>query len=314
MLPHEKRYPAIEKEAQSVIEAVRHWQHCLTGKHFTIKTSPRSVSFTFDKYRKRKIKNDGIMRWRTDPSCLDYDIIHRPGRENIPPDVFSRASCGMLAHNCRQLKLLHERLCHSGITRFLHFVRSKNLPYSVDEIKQVVSRCRVCAECKPAFYRSENATLVKATRPFERVNLDFKGPLPGDLASRYLLCIVDEYYRFSFGFPCPDASTASVIKAMSELFPFFGVPAYVHSDRGAAFMTRDLKEFFTGMGVACSKTTSYNPQGNGQEERRVGVIWKAVTLTLKSRGGASSGAQGCLKCYILCIPYCHQCYSPRAYV
>uniref|UniRef100_A0A5S6QF86 Integrase catalytic domain-containing protein n=1 Tax=Trichuris muris TaxID=70415 RepID=A0A5S6QF86_TRIMR len=51
-------------------------------------------------------------------------------------------------------------------------------------------------------------------------------------------------------------------------------------------MSRDLKEFFTGMGVACSRTTSYNPQGNGQAERYVGVIWKAVTPALKSRGMA----------------------------
>ncbi|KFD50088.1 hypothetical protein M513_09048 [Trichuris suis] len=33
----------------------------------------------------------------------------------------------------------------------------------------------------------------------------------------------------------------------------------------------------------CSRTTAYNPQGNGQAERYVGVIWKTVTLALRQR-------------------------------
>ena len=44
-----------------------------------------------------------------------------------------------------------------------HFVRSKNLPYSVDEIKRVVSSCQVCAECKPKYYKSPNSHLIKGT-------------------------------------------------------------------------------------------------------------------------------------------------------
>ncbi|KFD67823.1 hypothetical protein M514_19906 [Trichuris suis] len=242
LLPHEKRYPAIEKEAQAIIEAVRHWQHYLIGRHFTIKTDQRCVSFMFDRHHRSKIKNDKIMRWRTELSCLGYDIVHRPGRENIPPDVFSRAFCGMLTHNLRQLEFLHESLCHPGVTRFFHFVRSENLPYSIDEV------------------RPENAALVKATQPFQRLNLDFKGPLPGDPSCRYLLCAVDEYSRFPFAFPCADTSSTSVIKAMTELFSL------------------------CDMGVACSRTTPYNPQGNGQAERYVGIIWKTITLALKSRG------------------------------
>jgi len=52
---------AIEKEAQAIIETVRHWKHYLTGRRFTLKTDQRSASFMFDKYQKSKIKNDKIM-------------------------------------------------------------------------------------------------------------------------------------------------------------------------------------------------------------------------------------------------------------
>ena len=49
-------------------------------------------------------------------------------------------------------------------------------------------------------------------------------------------------------------------------------------------MSAELKQFLYALGIATSRTTGYNPQGNGQVERYNGIIWKAVTLTLRSRG------------------------------
>ena len=57
----EKCYAAVEKAAQAIIEAVRHWRHYLTGKHFTVRTDQQSVRFMFDKQHKSKIKNDKIL-------------------------------------------------------------------------------------------------------------------------------------------------------------------------------------------------------------------------------------------------------------
>ena len=37
------------------------------------------------------------------------------------------------------------------------------------------------------------------------------------------------------------------------------------------------------IGVGCSNTTSYNPEGNGQCERYNGIVWKAITLALKTK-------------------------------
>jgi len=53
----EARHPAIEKEAQAIIETVRHWKHYLTGRHLTLKTDQRSVIFMFDKHQRSKVKN-----------------------------------------------------------------------------------------------------------------------------------------------------------------------------------------------------------------------------------------------------------------
>ena len=51
-------------------------------------------------------------------------------------------------------------------------------------------------------------------------------------------------------------------------------------------MSAELKQFLYALGIATSRTTGYHSvgQGNGQVERDDGMIWKAMTLTLRSRG------------------------------
>lgn len=278
----ELKHAAIEKEAQAIIEAVRHWRHFLTGRHFTLRTDQKSVSYMFDQHNRGKIKNDKIMRWRLELACYSFDIVYRPGKENVLPDALSRATCASAAPQ-DSLYNLHEALCHPGVTRLYHFVRSKNLPYSLDEVKRVTNQCQICAESKPRYHKPEEVPLIKATQPFEKINIDFKGPLPSNNGNKYFLNIVDEYSRFPFVFPCSDISTSTVIKCLTTLFSLFGMPAYVHSDRGASFMSQELQAFLRGKGIATSRTTSYNPAGNGQVERYNGIVWKAVETSLKSK-------------------------------
>lgn len=94
------------------------------------------------------------------------------------------------------LKEIHSALCHPGVTRMLHFVRSKNLPYSTDDVKKMCASSRICAELKPQFYQPPNGALIKATQPMERLSIDFKGPLPTATCNAYVLTVVDEYSRF----------------------------------------------------------------------------------------------------------------------
>ena len=70
----EQKHSSVEKEACAIVEALRKWKHYLTGRHFTIITDQRSVSFMFDSNNMGKIKNDKIMRWRIEMSCYSYDI------------------------------------------------------------------------------------------------------------------------------------------------------------------------------------------------------------------------------------------------
>ncbi|XP_046407451.1 uncharacterized protein LOC124172088 [Ischnura elegans] len=279
----EQRHSSVEKEAYAIVESLRNWRHYLIGRHFEVITDQRSVAFMFDQYHSSKIKNEKIMRWRLELANYKFDIVYRPGNQNTTADTMSRITASTYLEGRMNLKELHDALCHPGVTRMHHWVRAKNLPYTLEEIKGVINSCTCCNELKRRFCRNEGQ-LIKATSPFERLSLDFKGPLPSSSKNRFLLTIVDEYSRFPFAFPCTDISASTVVRVLTMVFSLFGTPAYIHSDRGASFMSHELKSFLTSLGVATSRTTAYSPQGNGQVERYNGIIWKTVLLTLKSKG------------------------------
>ena len=118
----------------------------------------------------------------------------------------------------------------------------------------------------------------------ERLNLDFKGPLPSVTQNKYFLTIIDEYSRFPFVIPIPDISTPTVIKCLDSIYSLCGMPQYVHSDRGKSFMSAELVKYLTDRGIASNDSTPYHPIGNGQVERYNGIIWKAIRLALASKG------------------------------
>ena len=148
-------------------------------------------------------------------------------------------------------------------------------------MQQVVRSCTVCAEIKPQFFKPESVHLIKTTCPFEQLSLNFKGPLPSTNQNRVLITIIDEYSRFPFAFSCRGTSAKSIISGLDQVFSMFGIPAYIHSDR-SAFMNAEFKRYLFDKGIASSRTTSYNPAGNGQVEGLNQILWQTIKLGLKT--------------------------------
>ena len=280
--PSERKHSSVEKEAYAIIESIRRWRHYLAGRQFSLITDQKSVAFMFDIKHRSKIKNDKILRWRLELSSYSFDISYRKGKENLAADALSRNVC--LSMDVNRLRDIHNRLCHPGVARMMHYIRVQNLPFSVEDVRRMTSRCHVCNSEKPRFYKPPEAHIIKATKPFERLDIDFKGPVPSSTPNKFFLTVVDEYSRFPFIFPCRDTSAQTAIECLNQLFILFGMPAFVHSDRGTAFTSTEFQTFLTERGVASSKTTRYNPQGNGLCERYNGIVWKAIVLALKSFG------------------------------
>ena len=224
----------------------------------------------FNNRRRSKIKNSKIQSWRMELAEFSYTIQYRDGKNNTVPDSVTRAYCAAAATN---LEDIHAQLCHPGATRLLHFVKTKNLPFSTQDVRNVCSNCQVCADLKPNFYQSQNNKLVKATRPMERFSIDFKGPLPSSSKNKYFLTIIDEYSRFPFAIPCLNISTETVIKCLEVIFSLCGMPEFIHSDRGSSFISVELVDYFRHRGITSSHSSPYHLTGNSQVERFNGIIF-----------------------------------------
>ena len=272
-------YSTVEKEAAAIMDGVRKWSHFLHGKHFTLITDQQAVSFMFNPSRLGKIKNMKIQTWRAELGNFDYEIQHLPGKENYAPDALSRLSL-VIGPNIELLEI-HEQLSHLGILRLFHFIRTKNLPpYSTEDVKKVCSNCRVCAELKPRFYKKPSETLIKSTSPWERISVDFKGPVEGK--NRYILFVVDEFSRYPFAFACSNLSTSIIIQCLSQLFCLFGFPMCIHSDRGSTFVSAELKQYLNSRVIATTTSTPYHLTGNAQIKRLNQTVWRTLQLLLRT--------------------------------
>ena len=130
-------HSSVEKEATAIIEAVQKWSHLLTGRCFRLITDQRSISFMYDSKNHGKIKHAKILRWRIEVSQYKYEIIYCAGKLNAAADTLSHTYSAPLFST--SLYDIHANLFHSGITRTYHFVKFKNLPFSLNDVCKIVN-------------------------------------------------------------------------------------------------------------------------------------------------------------------------------
>ena len=70
----EINYPAFEKEAIAIIEAVRKWSQLLSTNTFSLVTDQWCVSFMLGSRRRTKIKKDKIQEWRMELTSFSYSL------------------------------------------------------------------------------------------------------------------------------------------------------------------------------------------------------------------------------------------------
>ena len=292
--PSEKRWSNVEREAYAVIHSIDKTRHFLRGsKHpFRLVTDNQGVAYLFDGRPKSKIKNDKLSRWRLELSSYNYSIEHKPGKENVSADAFSRCLISSLAGTDEPvpeplrrslLYKCHNLMGHPGIGRTLELLqREYSWPKMKESVTEWVGNCHVCAKVKPRFYKAPPGHVVTSKAPWERISVDFSGPKPRTRrGNTILLTVVDEFSRFPFAWAVKNETDSTLMEYLEPLFCLFGPPLEVHSDRGSAFLSKRFLGFLQDWGVRPSRTSGYNPQGNGQCERFNGIIWNTVQSRLQ---------------------------------
>ena len=157
---------------------------------------------------------------------------------------------------------------HSTVDRLRQVVY---FPSMALEVQQFVEACKPCQKKKKQ-KPDQRHTLrsVVTGYPFQRVHLDFVGPLQKGLrtGAKYLLTLRDSFSRWSEAYPVKTTTAEEALSVLEkEFFSRFGVPEVIHTDCDPAFTSRLFKDAARKMEIQLTDTGGYNPKGNACVER-----------------------------------------------
>uniref|UniRef100_A0AAR2KZM2 Integrase catalytic domain-containing protein n=1 Tax=Pygocentrus nattereri TaxID=42514 RepID=A0AAR2KZM2_PYGNA len=121
----------------------------------------------------------------------------------------------------------------------------------------------------------------------ELVCIDFWTAELSDKKTIDVLVVTDHFSKMSHAFPCRNQSAKQVARRLwNDFFCVYGFPKRIHSDQGANFESRLIKDLLEMAGVHKSHTTPYHPMGNGITERfnrTLGSMIRALPAKCKSK-------------------------------
>uniref|UniRef100_A0AAG5D9A3 RNA-directed DNA polymerase n=1 Tax=Anopheles atroparvus TaxID=41427 RepID=A0AAG5D9A3_ANOAO len=162
---------------------------------------------------------------------------------------------------------------HPGIQRMKALARSYIYWPSLDaDITEWVKTCQPCQAVAKSPPHSSPVPWPEAAGPWQRVHVDYAGPLDGD----FYLIVVDSFSKWPEVFRTNSTTSAATIGILRGIFARFGVPTTLVSDNGTQFTSEDFKSFCFLNGIDHLTTAPYHPQSNGQAERFVDTFKRTV--------------------------------------
>jgi hypothetical protein len=120
---------------------------------------------------------------------------------------------------------------------------------------------------------------------FDVWGIDYIGSFPPSRKCEYILVAVDYVSKWIEALPCKKADNINSKKMFEEIiFPRFGVPRIVISDRGSHFIDKRFENYLSKHGIRHNVTTPYHPQTSGQAETSNKQIKNILQKTLNEMG------------------------------
>ncbi|XP_041785511.1 uncharacterized protein K02A2.6-like [Anopheles merus] len=169
------------------------------------------------------------------------------------------------------LKVLHKG--HPGMQRMKAIARSYLYwPMIDDDIVSYVASCGSCLAAAKAPPRATPATWPTPSSARRRVHVDYAGPLEGC----YFLVVVDAFSKWPEIYKTTTTTTSATISMIRNIFTRFGMPETLVSDNGPQFTSALFVEFCNSSGIEHITTAPFHPQSNGQAERFVDTLKRAL--------------------------------------
>ena len=170
-------------------------------------------------------------------------------------------------------KLAH--IGHQGIAKTKALMRTKVWFPGIDErVESEIQGCLSCQACAAPSKREPLKMSVCPDQPWTHVSVDFCGPIQP--AGEYILVVVDEHSRFPEVEIVHSTSARAAIPKLDKIFATHGIPKVVKTDNGPPFNSEDFSMFAKYLGFTHRKITPYWPEANGEAERFMKTLKKAL--------------------------------------
>ena len=157
-------------------------------------------------------------------------------------------------------------------------------PKMYESVAQYIKSCDNCQRRgKPN--RREELKLIKVGKPFHRIGIDIKGPLPvTKKGNRYIIVAMDYLTKWPEAKAIPNMKAETVAEFIyKEIICRHGVPEEILSDRGTSFINETIKELCQKFQTKHRLTSSYRPQTNGMVERFNRTIGECIAKLLSNK-------------------------------
>ena len=147
-------------------------------------------------------------------------------------------------------------------------------PQLTQDIQEYVKGCAQCQQNKvnthPQKAPVNPITPTMGALPFQTVSMDFIVKLPELAGYDSILTITDhDCTKMLITIPCRETIMAKGVAKLFlwQIFPRFGLPSKIISDRDPRFISKFMKELCRLMGITQNVSMAYHPRTNGQSER-----------------------------------------------
>lgn len=183
--------------------------------------------------------------------------------------------------NLRAKVLAELHSTHFGTSRLKALARGYVWWEKIDkDIEEMVRNCEHCQSTRAEPAKVPTHCWEPATRPFERVHVDFAGPFK----NTYFIVLVDAYTKWPEVRILNNITTATTIRICREYFATYGIPSVLVTDHGVQFTSDEFQRFLKTNGVYHKMGAPYHPATNGQAERFV-QTFKAKLKSLQCDAG-----------------------------
>jgi transposase InsO family protein len=196
--------------------------------------------------------------------------------------------------SAERLQLVQERHAlpaggHFGVDRVCDSLRRDYYwPRLEDTVGALVRSCEVCARrqgqgrhTKPPLH-----PIVTPDQPLDLMGMDVLKIGPTTAGPTRVLVFKDYLTRFLWAYPIQNEQAATIAEVMvNQLFPAFGLPRQLLSDRGASFMGKLMARLMLTYGVKQLFTSPGHPKTDGMVERAHQTLLNVLAKATVERGG-----------------------------